>query len=394
METKFKFDNIRTLHVELTDKCNAACPMCVRNVSGGPDNPYLPKKEISLELFKSSFTPQFLSQMDRIYFCGNYGDPALGKDLIPILEYIRATKPEIVLGMNTNGGVGSPALWARLGSILNRELDYCTFSIDGLEDTNHIHRRHVRWTHVMQSVKAFIAAGGNAKWDYLIFKHNEHQVEEARKLSQEMGFKEFIAKKTGRFVYFLDNLRVEAFPVYNENMELEYFLEPPSEENSNKVVNQMMTAKALAMRQGKKFSIDLEKKIPRAEGLSERFHQADNEENIYTSKANIRCRVLKDNSIFVSSEGLVFPCCWTAFPINTYWDNNDSLQLRELITRTGGREKIDLNHTALKDIIEGDFFRTISQSWSSPCAKDGKLVSCAVQCGIELEKLSEENVLY
>jgi hypothetical protein len=391
----FHFKNVRIVHVELTDKCNAACPMCVRNINGGPTNPYLPQKEITLELFQKAFPPEVLAQMWRIYFCGNYGDPALGKDLIEILQYIRGHAPHVALGINTNGGIRSPQFWAKLGGILQSENDYCTFSIDGLEDTNHIYRRHVSWKHVMNSVDAFVKAGGNARWDYLIFKHNEHQVEEARALSVKLGFKSFASKKTGRFVYFFNDIKTEAFPVYSENLELEYFIEPPSEENANKALKMFKpSTQDLNQYIGQKWQLKIQTQSPRPQGLADDFFAPHNQENQYVTEAKISCRVLKDQSIFLSSQGLLFPCCWTAFPMNTYWNNNDSVQLRELIAKTGGQEKIDIHHYSVKEIVEGEFFRQVASSWDRPCARDGKLVACATQCGEQLERLSEENIVY
>jgi hypothetical protein len=393
---KFNFNEIKTVHVEITDKCNAACPMCVRNINGGPENPYLPRKEITLELFQKAFPPEVLAPLWRVYFCGNYGDPALGSELLEIMTYIRTVAPNVILGMNTNGGVRSTDFWKKLGNILNKNGDYCTFSIDGLEDTNHIYRRQVKWKHVMNSATAFIEAGGIALWDYLIFKHNEHQVEEARLLSQKMGFKDFHFKKTGRFVYFLNDVMVSAFPVYNQNLELEYFIEPPSESGTNKAFQKLAETQEvdLKIHHGVKWELNIKKRKVRREGLYRKFYKADNNVNTFVTKSKISCRVLKDKSIFISSEGLVFPCCWTAFPINSYWDNNDSIQLRALITKTGGRDRIDLRHQPLKDIVEGEFFTEVAKSWGSPCAKEGKLVACATQCGEELERLSDENIIY
>ena len=395
----FQLDNIRTIHVELTDRCNAACPMCVRNINGGPDNPYLPKKEVTLDLFKNSFSVDFLKQIELIYFCGNYGDPILARDLIPILEYIREKSPKTKLGMNSNAGAGSPNLWRRLGGILSQEGDYCFFSIDGLHDTNHIHRRNVKWDHVMKSAQSFISGGGRAKWDYLVFKHNEHQIDEARNLSKSLGFQSFHIKKTGRFFYFQNEIRIEAFPVYSKNLDFEYYLEPAStEELRNKTLNMLSKEENIQIASSyvfpKKFPLNLVKNDKRKTRLKETFFIDSNEENKYVSSANIRCRVMEDNSIFISSEGMVFPCCWTAYPLNTYWDNNDSLQLRGLIEDCGGLDSIDLNKRSLKEIVEGTFFKAISSSWDKPCAKEGKLVSCANQCGTNYEKLSDENVHY
>ena len=46
----------------------------------------------------------------------------------------------------------------------------------------------------MENARAFIDEGGNAAWQYLIFPWNAHQVDEAKELSVEMGFKQFIAR--------------------------------------------------------------------------------------------------------------------------------------------------------------------------------------------------------
>ena len=48
--------------------------------------------------------------------------------------------------------------------------------------------------------KSFISAGGNAEWLFLVFKHNEHQLEENKKdYQKEYGFKRFLTVYTTRF---------------------------------------------------------------------------------------------------------------------------------------------------------------------------------------------------
>ena len=32
---------IDAIHIELTDKCQAACPMCARNYNGGIERPFI-----------------------------------------------------------------------------------------------------------------------------------------------------------------------------------------------------------------------------------------------------------------------------------------------------------------------------------------------------------------
>ena len=43
----------------------------------------------------------------------------------------------------------------------------------------------------MANAKAFIEAGGKARWKMIVFKHNEHQIDEAKLLAKDMGFWEF-----------------------------------------------------------------------------------------------------------------------------------------------------------------------------------------------------------
>ena len=50
----------------------------------------------------------------------------------------------------------------------------------------------------MSKAEAFIAAGGSAHWDMLVFKHNQHQVDECEELARLMGFKWFRAKVSKR----------------------------------------------------------------------------------------------------------------------------------------------------------------------------------------------------
>lgn len=195
---KFDRSKVTMLHVELSSVCNAACPMCRREV-----NPKFDKKNhltsVSLELFKERLSVEFIKQLNFIYFCGSYGEPVAAPDCIAIMRYVREINPTIRLGIHSNGSLRNSQFWEELGQILNLPDDYCRFGIDGLEDTNHIHRIGTRWDLIMKNAKTFIDAGGNAEWEYLVFEHNEHQVDEARELAKSMGFKNFFEKVSRRF---------------------------------------------------------------------------------------------------------------------------------------------------------------------------------------------------
>jgi len=187
---------IQVLHIEPTDVCQAACPMCARETD--PDFRKDQKHHLRVEQIQRHFSDRRITSLDKMFMCGNYGDPAAGYYTLDIYRYFRKVNPDIVLGMNTNGGVQSTFFWHALGGLFNQPQDYCVFSIDGLEDTNQVYRRNVNWSKLMSNAEAFIAAGGSAHWDMLVFKHNQHQVDECEQLARDMGFKWFRAKVSKR----------------------------------------------------------------------------------------------------------------------------------------------------------------------------------------------------
>ena len=192
-------DDVKEIHIEPTSLCNAECPMCARNINGEGLNPHISLKSLDTKWFKDNLKPETIKKLSKIFFCGNVGDPAATPELIEIIQYIKLSNPQIVIGLNTNGGLKTTKWWHELGSILQGPLDYCVFSIDGLEDTNQIYRRKVNWNKLMDNVKTFIATGASAHWDMLVFEHNKHQTESAKLLARKMGFSWFRTKETDRW---------------------------------------------------------------------------------------------------------------------------------------------------------------------------------------------------
>jgi hypothetical protein len=187
---------IKVLHLEPTDVCQAACALCARET----DADFNKKSQHHLDMYKITkvFDVDRITQLNKMFMCGNYGDPAAGKYTLDIYREFRQLNKNIVLGMNTNGGLQNTVWWHELGRIFNQSQDYCVFSIDGLEDTNTTYRQGVDWHRLMHNVKAYIAAGGSAHWDMLVYRHNQHQVDECERLAKDMGFKWFRAKVSKR----------------------------------------------------------------------------------------------------------------------------------------------------------------------------------------------------
>ena len=187
---------IRVLHLEPTDVCQAACPLCARETDENFDKSQ--KHHLTIDQILNHIDHVSIQRLDKMFMCGNYGDPAAGRYTLDIYRYFRKINPEIVLGMNTNGAIQNTAWWQILGEIFHRQRDYVVFSIDGLEDTNHIYRRGVDWNKLMENAKSYINTGAAAHWDMLVYEHNEHQVDDCEHLAKHMGFSWFRAKVSRR----------------------------------------------------------------------------------------------------------------------------------------------------------------------------------------------------
>lgn len=187
------------LHIESSSRCNASCPMCPRNILGKELNPMVNPKDLSLEWISENLSDKQIQYTKKIMFCGNLGDPASCADLIDIIKYIKKVNNNCVIGLNTNGGLRSTSWWSKLAQQLVHPLDYVVFSIDGLEDTNHIYRKGVIWNKLIENAQSYIDNGGTAHWDMLVFEHNKHQVDDCIDLAKALGFSWFRSKQTDRW---------------------------------------------------------------------------------------------------------------------------------------------------------------------------------------------------
>ena len=109
---------IQVLHLEATDVCQAACPLCARETN--PDfNKSSAGRHLRIEHIQRLYSERTLKGLDKVFMCGNYGDPAAGKYTLDLYRYFRTLNPEVVLGMNTNGGLQTTFWWHGLAKILN-----------------------------------------------------------------------------------------------------------------------------------------------------------------------------------------------------------------------------------------------------------------------------------
>jgi MoaA/NifB/PqqE/SkfB family radical SAM enzyme len=361
----FQFDTISEYQLEITSYCNAACPQCPRNKLGVGINPYMPLTHLDRTVIDRAFDSNLCKQLKQVFFCGSYGDPIMHPEFLDILRDFRRKNPTLWLYVHTNGGVHEPDYWAEIASIM-AGYGQIDFGIDGLEDTLHLYRKNVKYHKVIDNAQAFISAGGRAQWNFIVFRHNQHQVAQVQQIGQDMGFFNVLIRKTGRFLNHNTMEEMPVWPVANSS----YVLQPPSiPEYQNPSMNNLPELK-------KQYS------------------------NIkqYFDTTPIQCDALKGRKVAVNAEGLVLPCNF--FNHNLYdarfRDNslpgasflhqpNGRNQVREFLEGYG-LENLNIHHRSLQQIFDNNFWTDLVGSFTN----NRRLFECAFTCGEKFTKVWDQ----
>lgn len=381
---------IRQVHWEPTDKCNSACPMCPRYTHDGFESKFLANAEWTLESFKKSWPVDFIKELDKILACGNFGDPCACREFVDIYEYLREINPNIELACNTNGSLRNTDWWYRLGKVIGRNRsDYCTFSLDGLEDTNHLYRRNTNWKKIIENVKAFIDGGGTAHWDYIVFEHNEHQVDEAKQLAKSLGFKNFNIKKTTRWRNYKNNQG--SYPVFFKGKYLYDLKQAVSEKYKHNFEDTILF-------QDQKNQSFKSEDIYNMQGHIhfDRRWVNGGWKDINLNKLSIACRAVSGareyhkNEIFISASGHVAPCCFLGSePFIDPKDPRMDKNYVKMIELQGGMDSVNIHKNNLHDILNLDIFQKwIPNTWDNENGNSSmRPLKCGQCCGVEFNAL-------
>jgi MoaA/NifB/PqqE/SkfB family radical SAM enzyme len=402
----WSYKDVDAIHLEITNRCNAGCPMCPRYINSGTElNPNLVETDIRYDDFVKWFDIDFVSRLKKLYACGNYGDPIAAKDTLPIFKYLRENNSHMALMMHTNASARSPEWFYELGLLMNYERrgDACVFSVDGLDDTNHLYRKNTNFDKILANMKAYREAGGIAQWDYIAFKHNAHQIDTARQLAKDLGFTKFNLKKTTRWGrYDSDGLGYYEVPDKNGN----YLLQQPTDE-SLRNTNADTLKKVFGIVPNYVSNEEFDRMYPQnADGNSDMYNEYDPSTGksieINFKKIEVSCRAVNfekggassNNEIFVSAEGEVYPCCFLGGEPNRYVGSDSSGKenihsddsFMKMLELNGGRESIDLHNHTLSSIIESDLYqRLLPRSFELDHNMRSK--QCTSCCGKEWNKL-------
>ena len=171
------------LIIDTGNICNLRCPLCPTGTQ---------EKAVNRQLLKFDL---FAGIIDRLYpyvyeaALHNWGEPFLNPDIFRMIEYCR--DKNIGTNLSTNLNIAD----FNAEALLSSGLEYLVVSLDGT--TQDVYSRYrvggsiglvfrnirkiVRIKRVQKSSKPFI------EWQYIVMKHNCHQIDDARKIAARLG---------------------------------------------------------------------------------------------------------------------------------------------------------------------------------------------------------------
>ncbi len=233
-------DKLLSIDFEISSTCQAVCPVCSRTTDGKlQDFKQVTKTLSEVQTILGDLVPQ----LKMMTFCGNYGDTMACTEVAEICEWLLSENPELRIDIATNGGIGKPETYAKLGRLGVNII----FGLDGTdEDTNQLYRVNVKWKNVIDNLTAYseTSIAEHSGWQFLLFEQNKHQLQDAIKMAIKYRLKEMFLNEWpnpfSRGLHFsLDDEKVfysdkQKLPVYNiEGIRTHTLL--PAYDMSNKV---------------------------------------------------------------------------------------------------------------------------------------------------------------
>lgn len=184
----------KSLHIEPTTRCVLACPACPRTTWKNIFNRPVVKSDLDVDLLEKFLDCELGKQVTHFYLCGDYGDPIYYPDLLKLINRFRH---RVSFTIVTNGSRQPEQFWQNLADVMT-ENDSIIFSIDGLEDTNHLYRINSDWNSIMQGLDIMAKSPAKIHWKTIVFSFNYNKLTEIKNFAESKGAT-FHSEKTHRY---------------------------------------------------------------------------------------------------------------------------------------------------------------------------------------------------
>ena len=170
--------------IDPANVCNLNCPFCPT----GQKRNSRPKSFLSFDSFQK-IADELGPYLIHIDFC-NWGEPLLNSDISKMITYAKKFNIDTKVDTNLN-----QLTEQEIEDLILSGLDKLIVSIDGA--TPHTYSKYRvggNFYKVMDNLKLLLKKRNQLgrhnpyiSWQFLVFRHNEHEIEEVKKIGQDMG---------------------------------------------------------------------------------------------------------------------------------------------------------------------------------------------------------------
>ncbi len=207
--------------IEPTNICNLRCPLC----PSGNGTLRRDKGFMNLETFKKIIDEIYKDSFMVVLW--NQGEPFLNKDILKMIRY--ASDKRMFTLLSTNGNVQPDS-----DEIVTSGLDSLIISLDGAsQETYNKYRINGRLSEVLELAKRIVNSRSKTnrknpllRWQFLVMKHNEHEIPAIRKLAKEIKVNNLELKTVQIYTkediekYLPQNPRYRRYHIKGDNFEL------------------------------------------------------------------------------------------------------------------------------------------------------------------------------
>ena len=172
--------------VDTGNVCNLRCPLCPTGYHG------LERRQSLMRL------RDFETIIDKIHpfavevIMHNFGEPFLNPDILPMVRYARKHGIGTTISSNLNLVNRDEKF---LEEVVESDLDHLTVSIDGTtQDVYEMYRKGGHLENVLENMRYLLRyrskvrrSSPKVEWQFLVMKHNQHQIGDARRMAKEIG---------------------------------------------------------------------------------------------------------------------------------------------------------------------------------------------------------------
>jgi len=374
-------EDLKTFEIEITSLCNASCPGCLRTRHDGGYE----LLSLSIGDIKRILPSERYIKDKQFLLCGALGDPIANKDCLAICEYITSMGGFILI--NSNASLETETWWKKLGKLSadTKQLQIW-FCVDGYTETNHIYRVNTNFDIIQRSMAAYAEAGGKATWVYIIFDHNEHEVELARAHATRLGFE--FATRTGAgnsLTNWVSTIKKKDKLTREVTVKQNVITTSTDKEHSKmaeirELESFIKTTAAIQFSPTKikPQSIAMRKSVPIME-------TPDYHEKKKAIVDSIKCKFYHEGEMFIASNQTLWPCCFL-------WSNSirDPKLFKERFSKFDENWNSLLHHSIDEIMLNPWYLEILKESWDP--AHPEHIPKCIQNCAYE--KAHQNEITY